>query len=157
MHPQPPFLVVRAGQSFWIETRAAGDCSATLQAFREGCFRDAWCYDSTGSGWPILVARLKQRPSFLQWLMPWKQVAVELHLGSRIAADPAGVIASLAAILRSGNEFCDSLRTPPHDLVTRFQNARELADIIQVARTCEQGSRVSEWRFGRRGSGSLRD
>jgi hypothetical protein len=137
MRPEPPFLVVRMGQSFWIETRAADDCSATLQAFREGCFRDAWCYDSTGSGWPILVAMLKRRPSFLPWLMPWKHVAVELQLGSRINADRAGVLASLATILRSGNDFCDSLRTPPHELLTRFQNARELADIIQVARTGE--------------------
>ena len=134
MNPEPPVLVVRTGQSFWIETRAANDCSATLQAFRDGCFRDARCYDSTGGGWPILEATLKQRPSLLHRLMPWRQVGVELHLGSRIDADPAGVISSLAAILRSGNEFCDSLRTPPHELLTRFQNARDLADIIQVAR-----------------------
>lgn len=135
MHPEPPVLVVRMGQSFWIEARAAGDCAATLQAFREGCFRDAWCYDSTGGGWPILEARLKQRPSFLHRLMPWRQVAVELHLGSRIHADPADVFSRLATILRSGNEFCDSLRTPPHELLPRLQNARDLAVIIQVART----------------------
>lgn len=64
-------------------------------------------------------------------------MAVELQLGSRITADPAGVISSLATILRSGNAFCDSLRTPPRELLARCQNARELADIIQVARTCE--------------------
>lgn len=39
--PQPPFLVIRAGKSFWVEGRALNQCSATLHAFREGCFRDA--------------------------------------------------------------------------------------------------------------------
>ena len=133
--PEPPFLIVRKGQSFWVETRAVDDCSATLQAFHEGCFGDAWCYDSTGGAWPILEARLKQPPSFVHRVLPWKRVAVELHLGARVNADLPRLVSELATVLRSGNEFCESLPAPPAEILARFERARAPAEIIHIART----------------------
>jgi hypothetical protein len=135
MPPQPPFIVVRKGLAFWVETRPVDNCSATLQAFREGCFRDAWCYDSTGGGWPILEATLKQPPSLSQRMLRWKRVAVELRLGSRVNTDPATLVSELATVLRSGNEFCESLPTPPGELLATIERAPGVADIIHIART----------------------
>jgi hypothetical protein len=131
--PEPPFLIVRKGLSFWVETRAVDNCSATLQAFREGCFRDAWCYDSTGGGWAILDATLKQPPSFAQRVLPWKRVAVELHLGSRVTTDPATVASELATVFRSGNEFCDHLPEAPAEVLRRIEAATSMAELIQIA------------------------
>ena len=134
MQLEPPFLVVRPGVSFWVETRPLEDCSATLQAFRAGCFLDAWCYDPAGGGWPILEATLQHRPSPSDEVLPWTHVGVALRLGPRIDADIRSVVAQLALVLRSGNEFCESLRTPPADVLDRFQRARTTAEIIGIAR-----------------------
>jgi hypothetical protein len=133
---EPPFLVIRKGQSFWVETRAPEDCSATLQALRDGCFREAWCYDSTGGGWPILEAKLRSRPSFVQRVLPWKHVAVELQLGSRVNADLAALVSQLAVVLQSNNAFCESLRAAPADVLAQFQGARGPAEIIDIAHRC---------------------
>jgi hypothetical protein len=134
MRLEPPFLVVREGRSFWVETRAPEECSATLQAFRKGCFREAWCYDSTGGRWPILAATLKRRPSFIDWMLPWTHVAVELQLGSRVEADLAAVVSRLANVLQSNNEFCESLPTAPAELVVQFRSARGPMDVIEIVR-----------------------
>ena len=131
---RPPFLIVRQGQSFWVEAHAPEHCSATLQAFRDGCYSGAWCYDATGGEWPIINATLKERPTLLQRSFPWKRVAVELHLGLRVEADLAAAISRIAEVLRSDNEFCQGLRTPPAEVLRQFESARTTADLIQIAR-----------------------
>jgi hypothetical protein len=133
MQPEPPFLVVRTGRAFWVETGTPEHIVATLQGFREGCFREAWFFDSTGGGWPILEATLKQRPSFIHQVLPWKRLAVELRLGSRMDMDLEAVVSQLAVILRSDNDFCESLRTPPAEVLARFQRARTPVDLITIA------------------------
>jgi hypothetical protein len=133
MQPKPPFLVIRPGLAFWVETRAPERTGATLQALRDGCFRDAWCFDSSGGGWPILEATLKQRPSFIHQVLPWKRLAVELRLGSRMDMDLEAVVSQLAVILRSDNDFCESLRTPPAEVLARFQRALTPVDLITIA------------------------
>jgi len=67
-------------------------------------------------------------------MLPWKRVAVELHLGLRVKADLAAVVSQLAVVLQSNNEFCESLRTAPAEVLARFQSARAPVEIIQIAR-----------------------
>lgn len=134
---KPPFLIVREGTSFWVETGSAEGCSATLQAVREGCFREAWCYDASGGVWPIVEATLKQRPTFAQRLLPWKRLAVDLRLGPRTETDVAIVVSHLARILRSDSGFCESLQAPAADVLRDFESARTPADLIRIARKYE--------------------
>jgi len=134
MTPEPPFLFIREGKSFWVESRPLNECSATLQAFREGCFRDACCYDATGGLCPVVNAALKKRPSLAQRLLPWRRVPVELHLGARSQADLKDVVSQLAAVLRSESGFNESAAVPPKDILQRFEGARTPSDVIRIAR-----------------------
>ena len=134
MQPRPPFLVVRPGEAFWVETCQPDECSATLQAFRDGCFAGASCYDVTGGEWPIRDAILKRRPSLLDRALPWKRLPVILHLGPRVEVDLLTVISRIGDILRSSNEFCEHLRTPPSEMLKQFERARTPADVLEVAR-----------------------
>jgi hypothetical protein len=135
-NPEPPFLVIREGKSFWVESRPLNECSATLQAFREGCFRDACCYDATGGVWPILSAQLKERPSLAQRLLPWRRVAVQLRIGARSEADLKALLSQLAVVLQSEGEFCESLAVPPNQILQRLETARTPSDAIRIACEC---------------------
>ena len=131
--PKPPFLVIRERMSFWVETSAANEASATLQAFHEGCFRDASCYDATGGLWRIVGAALTKRPSFLQRMLPWRKVPVQLQLGPRTETTVAEVVSRLAHVLRTDNEFSEHLGASSAELLRRFQSARTPLDIIRIA------------------------
>jgi hypothetical protein len=135
--PQPPYLLIRERKAFWIESRPPSESSATLQAFEEGCFNDAWCYDATGSLWPVVSAALKGQPSFLQRVLPWRRVSVELQVGIPAHVDVAEVISRLATVLRTNNAFCEDLPASPMAILSRFEAARTPSDIIGVARDCD--------------------
>jgi hypothetical protein len=132
--PQPPYLLIREGKAFWVESRPPRNSSATLQAFKEGCFNDAWCYDATGRLWPIDSATLKRQPSFLQRVLPWRRVSVELQMGTPARVDVAEVVSRLGRVLRVDNEFCEYLPAPPIDILNRFKAAHTPKDIIGIAR-----------------------
>jgi|RhiMethySRZTD1v2_1073278.scaffolds.fasta_scaffold1472241_2 hypothetical protein len=134
--PKPPFLVIRERQSFWIEQNPPNLASVTPQAFEEGCFRDACCYDATGSLWRVTSAVLKTSPSVVQRTMPWRQVQVELHLGEPAQFPVADVVSLLALILQQENEFTDSIDSLA-DVIKRFREAVTPADIIRVALSCQ--------------------
>jgi hypothetical protein len=135
----PPYLVVRPGQSFWVETRSPEDCTATLQAFQDGCYTGAWCYDAMGGQWPVVEARLKTRPSFLDRVMPGRRVPVELRIGPRAEVDMADALRRIREVLNSDNEFCEYLnsRTPVTEVLAQFEGARTTADLIAVANRLE--------------------
>jgi hypothetical protein len=130
---QPPFLVVRPGASFWVETCAPGACVATRQAFQEGCYEAAWGYDAAGYEWPIIGATLNTPLSFRQRVLPWSRVAVTLHLGTPTKTDVAAVISRMADILLSGNEFCEELPEPPLEVLSQLEKATSTAELIQIA------------------------
>ena len=130
---QPPFLVVRPGTSFWVETRPPEACVTTLQAFQEGCYESAWCYDAAGFEWPIIGATLTRPPSLLQRVLPWRRVAVTLDLGARTPVEVAVVISRIAEVLRSGNEFCDRLKAAPEEILAQMERSTSVADVIRVA------------------------
>ena len=132
--PLPPCLLIREGEGFWVEEGPPSEISVTLQALEEGCFRDAWCYDATGRLWPIVASRLKEQPSFLQRLLPWRQFPVEIQFGTPSHLSMSEVISRLARVLRSDNAFCDYFRASPVEILNRFEAARTPGDIIQVAR-----------------------
>jgi hypothetical protein len=139
-YPAPPFLVIREGKSFWVEERPVNECTATLQAFHEGCFRHACCYDATGRLWPIVRAVLQERPSLAQRLMPWRQVRVEIHFGTRFEIDLRDVVSKLAIVLGSESEFNDSLTVPPRELAKHFESARTPSDLIRMVIECASGN-----------------
>lgn len=132
MNPKPPFVVIHQGKSFWVEERTVNEWRATLQAFHDGCFKDACCYDATGGLWPVLSAGLRQPPSFVQRLLPWRQVPVEIRLGARSEPDLRDVIRKLEVVLRSESDFSESLDTSPTALLERLEGARMPLDVIRI-------------------------
>jgi hypothetical protein len=131
--PEPPFLIIRKGKSFWVESTEPSKCAATLQAFREGCFTEACCYDRTGGLWSIADAKLEQGPSILYRILPWRRIPVELRFGPRKQVDVREVVSRLTEVLQNDSEFCVSLRVPPAELLLRFESARTPAEVIRIA------------------------
>ena len=126
----PPFLVIRPGKAFWVETRSPHDATATPGAFADGCYSGTWWYDSSGGVWTVVAATLRTRPSLLDRGLQ-RPVAVELTFGSRAEGDVAEALARLREIL-SDDEFCDSLKTPAGDVLAQFENARTIADLVAI-------------------------
>jgi hypothetical protein len=129
----PPFLIIREGVSFWVDTRPLEHCTATPQAFREGCFQDAWCYDVAGAGRPIIAATMLE-PSTLDKLSLWKQFPVQLTLGSCVPTDLDRVASKMAVVLRSDNEFCELSQRSREDHLAKLKGAQTMADLIEIAR-----------------------
>ena len=136
--PQPPYLVIREGKAFWVEASPPSESSATLQALEEGCFRGAWCYDATGSLWPIVTATVKAKPSLLQRLLRWRRVPVELQVGTPSHVAVPDIISRLAKVLRADNEFCEHFPVPATDVLRRFEAAHTPSDIIRIANDYNQ-------------------
>ena len=131
---QPPFLVIRPGVSFWVETDPPYDCTATLQAFEDGCFSETLWYDTKGGEWTVVDAKLKSRPSHLDRAMPWRRVAVALRFGPRAEADVGKVLSRIRQVLDTDNEFCEYLKAPVTDVWAQLSKARTAADLIALAR-----------------------
>jgi hypothetical protein len=130
--PKPPYLVIRRGLAFWVSSNPTDNCSARLQAFREGCYRDAFCLDATGGLWPILNARLKRKPSLLDRIVQTNWMPVELELGTRRDASLQEVVSHLADVLQGDSEFAQYLSESLDMLCDHFENARILEELIRI-------------------------
>ena len=124
---------MRRRAAFWVEVRPVDECSARLQAFREGCFADAFCYGRSGEIWPVLSARLKEGPSWLDRLLPSRWVRVALDLDTPRPASLPEIVAELAAVLRESPEFADHLLEPAGKVLQRFEDSRSGEEIIRIA------------------------
>jgi hypothetical protein len=125
-----------AAMRAWSRSRRSSSSAATLQAFREGCFQHAACYDSTGGLWPIVEAVLTQRPSLAQRLLPWRTIRVEARLGSRSEVGLADIVSRLAEVLDARGAFIDTLRLPAQAVLRRLERAQTPSDVIRIAGEC---------------------
>ena len=87
VEPQPPVLIVRPRMAFWVVHDSVRRARATLQAFREGCFDGALCYDASGGSWDVTGAALDRPPTIIQRILLHRRLPVTLELGPRRAAD----------------------------------------------------------------------
>lgn len=133
MQMKLPLLVIQEELAFWVQHQDPSISEATLQAFQEGCFRSAYCYDQDGGLWPIAEAVLRAPPTLLQRILPWRKVQVRLTLGHREAVELKDIVARLAAILKSDSEFCDFVEPSPEELLEQFEKAKTPQEIIQIA------------------------
>ena len=132
MSPSPPFLVIREGISFWVENRPVNDLSATLYAFNEGCYVDAFCYDSDSQYWPIEKAQFTVTPLLKYRFFPWQQLPVKLTLGKSTIAEVSEITAQLVEILQSDSEFNDYSSELPKS-IKRLRTARSASELIRAA------------------------
>ncbi|MGB2715561.1 MAG: hypothetical protein WBC51_15370 [Vicinamibacterales bacterium] len=89
-------------------------------------------YDTADGEWSVVDATLRQPPSTLDRLLPWKELAVVLRFGPRVDADLRKVLDSLRDVLHTDNEFCEYLNVPAADLWARLRNAPTVADVIAI-------------------------
>jgi hypothetical protein len=129
---RPPFLVIRPGKAFWVESRPPQDARATPGAFAEGCYVDTRWYDATGGVWRVVGATLRTAPSLLDRALQ-RPVSVALRFAPRQEGNVADARTQLSEVLRSDNEFCDSLKNPAADIRAKFDSARTIADLLAVA------------------------
>ncbi len=107
-----------------------------LSAFSKGYFCDACVYDADGGLWPIVKSAPKNRSSYGQRLLPWRQIQVELQFGPRSQVEVADVIAKLAVILGSKSEFTEAMTICLLKILQRFEGARTPLDVIRIADEC---------------------
>ena len=131
--PSPPCLMIRDNQAFWIHRDDPRLALATRQAFEDGCFENAWCYDASGGLWPIVGAKEEQPPSRSGRVLPWQKLRVSLALGPRTESALSDIIARLARILRPDNEFVEFSRTSAAEIASRLRLARSPEEVIQIA------------------------
>lgn len=131
--PVAPYLVIRRALAYWVEHRPPADCLARLQAFREGCFDDAWCFDATGRIWPIVNARVARRLRLWERISATHWVPIEIELGPHSKPPLPEVVSRLADVLLGPSEFCDHLTEPPEALLQRFEAAGTPEELIRVA------------------------
>ena len=141
--PQPPYLCIREGISFWVERRPVTDVSATRQAYEEGCYQELSCYDGSGRLWPVLTATMSidalERPVEGWWqrlVGPPPQFRVSLDVGPWRSVEVQEIIACLTRILQSNNEFCEDLPIVAAEILRQFGAARTPDEIIRIASRC---------------------
>ncbi len=132
----PPYLMIRKGVSFWVENRPLRDWTATPQAFDEGCFCNAYLYDTNGVLWQIVHAKFKQQPSFVNTLLPWRQLPVVIEISSSLKPAVLDVLAELVAILESVNSFSESFDGDPGEILQCLKRATTPTELIQYAGKC---------------------
>lgn len=130
--PESPFLVMRSGTAFWVESEPFSNASATLQAFQEGCYNDVDLIDGSGGCWPVAQAVLREPVPALAWLRPAKRLKVKLRLGPRREADLGDTVRRLEAVLRAESEFGDHLAGSLEEFVAEIRACTSLAELISV-------------------------
>jgi hypothetical protein len=132
----PPYLVIREGVSFWVESRPLSDWTATPQALDEGCFRDACIYDANGHLWQIDRAEFKLQPSFVDMVFPWRQLPLRIDISSGARPGTPDLLAELAAILESGSSFLEGLDGDPREILECLKRATTPTELIHYAEKC---------------------
>jgi hypothetical protein len=136
MKPIPPLLFIRPKLAFWTQSEWNDSPSATLQAFREGCFEGTWCLDSGGQSWPIVAATLTSPASFLDKLLSWRRLPVALTLGPPTPAVLDEAIEALCEILSDPeSDFPFELGTSPVATQEALRGAESVPELISIART----------------------
>lgn len=129
----PPYLVIRKGVAFWVENRPLSDWTATSQAFNDGCFLNSCLYDTRGERWQIVHAEFSKQPSYMNTLLPWRNLPVRIEI--RLSPKPAlaDILVELTAILQSENSFSMNLNHEPTDVLERLRSIATPAELIQYA------------------------
>ena len=137
MTPAPPLLFIRPKLVFWTESEWNGTSSATLQAFREGCYERAQCLDATGRNWPIVAANLVAPVSLLDKLLPWRRLPVALTLGVPTPVVLRQVVEALCEILsHPESDFPFELAAPPATVQAKLRSAQSVPQLIAIAKEC---------------------
>lgn len=66
-------------------------------------------YDTNEDLWQVVHAQLKQTPSFVNTLLPWRQLPVLIDIRSSPKPTSLDILTELATILESGNSFSENL------------------------------------------------
>ena len=126
--PAAPYLMLRPGQAFWVETGAPPCISATLQGLRT--LEDAACIDRDGGRWTVRSAHPARDIGVADRALPWRRIPVRLVLGPRHQTTLDAVRAELGEILQTHSEFTDHLHGSLESWQERIAAARTLQDLI---------------------------
>jgi hypothetical protein len=130
----PPYLLMREDVACWVETRPVYEWNVTPQSLSNGCFQDVWLYDANGDLWPIVDAKLGQRLTFVNRIMPWRQLPVNITFGTSLKAEVEDVLIKLSRIFELQNVFSENLDGDPKAMLESLRCARTPLELIQIAK-----------------------
>jgi hypothetical protein len=132
-----PCCLCARGLAFWVEPAWGPTSSATLQAFKEGCYNGTWVLDSAGVRWPILEAALVRAPSLLEWLLPWRHVPVRLRLGQTTNEGLTVAVEEIRRVLHSpGFDYEGELSL--EEFEAELDTVQSPVALIDLARRADQ-------------------
>lgn len=124
----PPFLVIRAGTSFWRHDSAAESASCTLDAWEENVYEGTVFYDGAGGRRETAAAELLEEP--MEMAPPDQRLAVKLEFAPRESVALDDVVAAVREVLNSGSEFVDHVGAPVAEMHRRLDGVRDFAGLM---------------------------
>ena len=125
---QPPFLVIRAGTSFWRHDTAAEDAWCTLDAWEENVYEGTVFYDGAGGRQEIAAAELLEEP--MEMALPTQRLAVRLEFAPRETVPFADVVTAVREVLNSESEFVDYVGAPVAEMHRRLDGVQDFAGLM---------------------------
>lgn len=98
-------------------------------------FRNAVCYDGSGTTCTIIDVIPLRDMTLLDRMLPWRQIPVRLVLQPGPDLSLAAVRVRLLSILQGDSEIADFLKIPTGEAITRLKQARTPGELIAAAET----------------------
>lgn len=137
MTVSPPFLVIRAGTSFWRHDTAAEDAWCTLDAWEENVYEGTVFFDADGGRQEIAAAELLEEP--MELALPSQRLAVRLEFGPREIVPFADVVMAVREVLNSESEFVDYVGAPVDEMHRRLDRVKDFAGLMVALKSAFEG------------------
>lgn len=130
---QTPFLLIGHG-GFSVHSDALAEPWMLTRTAMDS-FRNAVCYDGSGTTCTIIDVIPLRDMTLLDRMLPWRQIPVRLVLQPGPDLSLATVRVRLLSILQGDSEIADFLKIPTGEAITRLNQARTPGELIAAAET----------------------
>lgn len=130
---QTPFLLIGHG-GFSVHSDALAEPWMLTRTAMDS-FRNAVCYDGSGTTCTIIDVIPLRDMTLLDRMLPWRQFPVRLVLQPGPDLSLADVRVRLLSILQEDSEIADFLKMPAGEAITRLNQARTPGELIAAAET----------------------
>jgi len=130
---QTPFLLIGHG-GFSVHSDALAEPWMLTRTAMDS-FRNAVCYDGSGTTCTIIDVIPLRDMTLLDRMLPWRQFPVRLVLQPGPDLSLATVRVRLLSILQGDSEIADFLKMPAGEAITQLNQARTPEELMAAAET----------------------
>jgi hypothetical protein len=130
---QTPFLLIGHG-GFSVHSDALAEPWMLTRTAMDS-FRNAVCYDGSGTTCTIIDVIPLRDMTLLDRMLPWRQIPVRLVLQPGPDLSLAAVRVRLLSILQGDSEIADFLKMPAGEAIARLNQASTPEELVAAAET----------------------